>query len=286
MSTRPLNIHAIILALNEEIFIKAQLDAIYPFCNHVSVITQYDRDWYGHAVTPDKTANIVLNYADPQGKINLIVRRLPDEAAARNMEMLAFNKKSYKHTLSHGRPMEDIASFHQAPDYFWIIDADEMYDISTIPAILNYLDEKSPRGMRITGYNYIRNWHQRVPRSVVDFTHFGFIKPGVLFEQRRTVSWNQSRLSKLFKLMHLPDASNKLYGFISCPESVGVFHHGCWLGDNKRISEKFSKSSHKESQDFETDSVDRIAFQHITFNNLPVNIQTAAWPNGYIDKNG
>jgi hypothetical protein len=279
-----LNIHAIILALNEEIFIKAQLDTIYPFCNRISVITQYDRDWYGSAVKPDKTTNIVLNYPDPDSKINLLVRRLPDEAAARNMEMLAFNRKSYKNTISHGRSMDDIKSFHNPPDYFWIIDADELYDTDTIPAMLNYLTNNRPNGMRVTGYNYIRNWHQRVPRAVVDFTHFGFIKPGILFEQRRTVSWNQSRIAKLLKMAHLPDFSNKLYGFVTCPESVGVFHHGCWLGDNKRITEKFSKSSHRESKDFESDSVDRISFEYIPFNKLPINIQKAEWPLNYIDE--
>ena len=277
-----LNIHAIILALNEDIFIRAQLDTIYPYCKRISIITQYDRDWYGTPVRPDRTSKIILDYPDPLGKISLAVRRLPDEAAARNMEMLAFNKKSYRHTLSHGRSMADIADYHNSPDYFWIIDADEMYDVATLPAILNYLNEKRPRGMRITGYNYLRNWHQRIPNSVVDFTHFGFIRPGVLFEQRRTVSWNQSRLAKLFKTLRLPDWSNQLYGFINCPQSVGVFHHGCWLGDNNRIAEKFSKSSHRESKDWESDSVDTIPFENIAFDQLPVNIQQAQWPVGYI----
>jgi hypothetical protein len=283
VSTSQLKIHAIILALNEEAFIKAQLDTIYPFCHAISIITQYDRDWYGNKVQPDDTAKIVLNYPDPEGKINLLIRRLPDEAAARNMEMLSFNKKSYRGTLSHGRSMNDIADFHNPPDYFWVIDADEIYDVATIPAILNYLQAKRPNGMRITGYNYIRNWNQCVPRDVVDFTHFGFLKPGRLFEQRRTVSWNLTRLSKFFKMLHLPDLSNKLYGFINCPESVGVFHHGCWLGDNSRIAEKFSKSSHRESKDWETDSVDNITFKHIPFNQLPVNIQEAHWPENYIN---
>ncbi len=284
MPDSSLKVHAIILALNEAIFIKAQLDTIYPYCHAISVITQYDRDWYNNPVQPDDTVKIVSNYPDPAGKINLLIRRLPDEAAARNMEMLAFNKKSYKSTLSHGRSMDDIAAFHNPPDYFWIIDADEIYDVATIPGILTYLEQKRPNGMRITGYNYIRNWHQCVPRSVVDFTHFGFLKPGILFEQRRTVSWNQNRLSKLFRMMRLPDVSNNIYGFITCPESVGVFHHGCWLGDNSRIVEKFNKSSHRESKDWEAGSVDKFVFDHVPFNKLPVNIQQAKWPAGYINK--
>lgn len=286
MNTGVLNIHAIILALNEDVFIKTQLDTIYPYCKAISIITQYDRDWYGTKVNPDNTVQQVLSYPDEAGKINLCVRRLPDEAAARNMEMLSCNKKSYRHTLSHGRSMEEIAAFHNPPDYFWVIDADEIYDTATIPDILQYLSSKTPRGMRITGYNYLRDWNHRVPREVVDFTHFGFIKPGILFEQRRVISWNQSRLSKLFKTLHLPDWSDKIYGFINCPESIGVFHHGCWLGDNTRIAEKFSKSSHRESKDRESDAVDKISSQYIPFNQLPVNIRQTVWPDNYIHNNG
>jgi len=279
-----LKIDAIILALNEEVFIKAQLDTIYPFCRHISIVTQYDRDWYGSTLVPDNTVKIILEYPDPEGKINLLVRRLPDEAAARNMEMLSFNKKAYRNTISHGRPMEDIASFHNRPDYFWIIDADEIYDSGTIPAILHYLANTMPRGMRVVGYNYSRSWHKRIPRDIVDFTHFGFIKPGLLFEQRRVISWGQSRLSKLFRIMGLPDWSNKFYGFITCPESVGIFHHGCWLGDDKRIKEKFGKSSHRESKDWGSEFVDATPYEYIAFKDLPINIQNAVWPLNYVNR--
>lgn len=282
MNIKEFKIHAIILALNESIFIKAQLDTIYPFCHAISIITQYDRDWYGKMVIPDSTVQQILNYPDEAGKIQLCIRRLPDEAAARNMEMLSFNRKSYRKTLSHGRPMEDIANFHEPPDYFWIMDADELYDDSTIPFILEYLQQKKPRGMRVTGYNYLRSWNQRVPRNIIDFTHFGFLKPGVLFEERRVISWNESRISKILKLLHLPDFSSSLFGFINCPEEVGVFHHGCWLGNNERIRAKFDKSSHNESKEWEASSVDVINSIFIPTSELPKNISTATWPEGFI----
>lgn len=278
-----LKIHAIILALNEEVFIKAQLDTIYSFCNAISIITQYDRDWYNQKVSPDSTVSKILDYPDSQGKLNLCVRRLPDEAAARNMEMLSFGKKSYRNTLSHGRPFNEIATFHDAPDYFWIIDADELYDIETIPNILNYLHLKKPRGMRVTGYNYLRTWNQRVPKEVVDFTHFGFIKSGLLFEQRRVISWNEFRLAKLFKMLHIPNWSAQFFGFINCPESIGVFHHGCWLGDNKRIRNKFDKSSHQESREWNADSVDVIPSVYVPYADLPTNIQNAKWPENFFN---
>ncbi len=273
-----MKIHAIILALNEEIFIENQLNTIYPYCSKISVITQYDRDWYGRFVKPDNSIKIINNYPDPEGKINLVIRRLPDEASARNMEMLSFNNKCYRNTISHGRPFKDIRLFHEPPDYFWIIDADEFYDVNTLPQILSFLEKRKPRGMRVTGYNYVYNWNNRVPRSVIDFTHFGFIKPGVLFEQRRTVSWNEFRIKKLLRILKLPDFSSMLFGFITCPESIGVFHHGCWIGDPERINAKFKKSSHKENHQNTLSDLDAIKTEFVPRNSLPINIQSAQWP--------
>ena len=284
MSQSKLILHAIILALNEEPFIKVQLDTIYPFCNRISIITQYDRDWYGQMLTPDATVSIILNYPDPDGKINLIIRRFPDEAAARNMEMLSFNRKSFNGIKSHGASLAEINDFHSPPDYFWIIDSDEIYDSDTLPGIIDYLILKRPSGMRITGYNYLRNWNRRVPREIIDFTHFGFLKPGLLFEQRRVISWNESRLAKFLKAVRLPDFSAKIFGFITCPEEIGVFHHGCWLGDNDRIVKKFSKSSHMESKEWAPDSVDLIKTIYVDRENLPENIRNANWPKNYFSE--
>src|SRR6266513_4050250 len=104
----PLRIHAIVLALNEEVFIENQLRTLYPFCSGISVLTQYDRDWYGNAVKPDRSAELVLNFPDPEGKIHLVVRRFPDEAAARNAEMLALSASPDRRVMSHGSPMSRI----------------------------------------------------------------------------------------------------------------------------------------------------------------------------------
>jgi hypothetical protein len=232
-----MRIHAIVLALNEEQFIEHQLRTLYPFCAGISIVTQYDRDWYGDAVEPDSTVPRVLGFPDPEGKLHLVVRRLPDEAAARNSEMLSLISRPHRQVMSHGSSPERIRQFHQPPDYFWIVDADELYDPETLPAILEYLQKHRPRGMRVHGYNYVKTWNRRVPSEVVQFCHFGFIKPGILFKMRRTVSWNESRLAKLLQILRLPDFSARIWGFIECPWSVGFFHHGCWLGTKQRLIE-------------------------------------------------
>src|SRR5437762_3496713 len=128
-----LRVHAIILALNEELFIKNQLKMLYPFCSGISVLTQYDRDWYGRRVSPDQTTNLVANFPDPEGKIHLVIRRWPDEAAARNSEMLCLIARPDRRVMSHGSAVARIRDFHHTPDYFLIVDADEFYDPKTFP---------------------------------------------------------------------------------------------------------------------------------------------------------
>src|SRR5258708_15091841 len=96
-----LRVHAIILALNEEVFIQNHLRTLYPFCSGISVLTQYDRDWYGKPVKPDRTVELVSNFPDPEGKIHLVVRRFPDEAAARNCEMLVLSSNTHRQIMYH-----------------------------------------------------------------------------------------------------------------------------------------------------------------------------------------
>jgi hypothetical protein len=284
MSSPP-RIHAICLALNEEVFIENTLRTLYPFCSGISVLTQYDRDWYGKPVEPDGMLQRVAQFSDPEGKIHLVLRRFPDEAAARNMEMYSLLARPHRGTQSHGRDWRDIASFHEPPEYFWIVDADEIYDPETVPAILDHLAKLRPRGMRVLGHNYVRTWNRRVPVDEVRFCHFGFLRAGVMFENRRVVSWNESRVAKLLGLLKLPDFSAKLWGFVECPAEVGVFHHGCWLGDDGRLKSKSVKSSHQKDWDPGYGAqIDAIRTVRVPTAQLPRSIREGTWPEGWIER--
>jgi hypothetical protein len=279
-----LHLHAIVLALNEELFIENCLKTLYPFCQGISVLTQYDRDWYGKKVSPDQTADKVLDYPDPQGKIHLVMRRYPDEAAARNSEMKALVARPDRGIMSHGSPMDRIRSFHAEPDYFWIVDADEIYDTTTLPAILDRLERRRPRGMRVHGLNHLRTWNRQVPFEVVPFAHFGFLRPGINFECRRTVSWNESRLAKAFRMLRLPDFSARAFGFETCPREVGFFYHGCWLGGRQRLAAKVAKSSHGDTNNSEYRSmVEAYPTRFVPRESLPLNIREGAWMPGLIE---
>src|SRR5436189_5891418 len=138
--------------------------------------------------------------------------------------------------------------------------------------------------MRINGFNYVRTWNRRVPSDVVRFCHFGFVRPGVLFKMRRTVSWNESRFQKLLRILRLPDFSARAWGFIECPWSIGFFHHGCWLGTKQRLIEKAARSSHPDmaSPDFPT-RVANIRSNYIPREELPKNLRNGEWPDHFFE---
>jgi hypothetical protein len=278
-----LKIHVICLALNEEIFIEEFLKALYPFVQGISVITQYDRDYYGNKVVPDRTVEKVLKFPDIDGKIHLVVRRFNDETAARNHEMNALNHNPAKSIVTHGTDITNILEFHKKPDYYLIADADEIYDSETFPSIMEYLAKKKPNGMRITGYNYYWTWNQRVPKSHEHFLQFGFVRPGLRFKIRRLITFNETRIRKQLLRFHIPDFSAKLYGFIECPESTGVFHHGTYLGDEKRHREKLAKHSHKHELDIENyiSNLKNVPTLKVLNKELPKNIVNGNWPKNF-----
>lgn len=282
-----MRIHAIIIALNEEDFITETIRPLYDHCSGISVVTQYDRDYYGKLVKPDSTVEKVLSFPDPSGKIHLVVRRYNDETASRNHEMKSILIDASKKIQPHGVPIENVAAFHKKPDYFLICDADEIYDIATIGNIIRYLKLKKPRGMRVSGYDYYHNWNRREPREQYTHHHFGFVKAGIFFEQRRVISWNEFRLNKLGGKIGIgKKLGSILHGFIDCPWEVGMFHHAGYIRKSKeKFAEKISKHSHPEAHD--TSFLEgRLSIQHqfVETALLPENIRNGQWPSNFFEQ--
>ncbi len=282
-----MNIHAIIIALNEEDFITETIRPLYGHCSGISVITQYDRDYYGKPVQPDTTIQKVLAYPDPIGKIHLVVRRYNDETASRNHEMMAVLQDASAGILSHGVPLKEIRRFHQKPDYFLIVDADEIYDINTIGGIIEYLGQHRPRAMRVSAYDYCHNWNRRTSRDEYVHHHFGFVKAGLMFEQRRVLTWNEYRINRLFSFLGKRiKAGTRLYGFIDCPWEVGMLHHAGYVRRNRqRLREKMEKHSHLEAhtENFLDKWLDR-KLTYVPTNELPENIRNGEWPQGFFEE--
>lgn len=280
-----MKIHVIIIALNEEDFIQETIKPVYAHCSGISVITQYDRDYYGKIVKPDSTVQKVLDFPDPEGKIHVVVRRYNDETASRNHEMKALMFDASRHIQSHGVSMKLIQEFHAKPDYFLICDADEIYDAETFPSIIEYLKQKKPHAMRISGYNYFLNWNRREAREKYVHKHFGFVKAGLFFEQRRVLSWNESRINNLFSKIGIINFGSRLYNFIDCPWEVGMMHHAGYVRrDKKKLIEKLNMHSHIENHSPEF--LEKILSKNYDFvpkNELPINIQTGIWPSSFFE---
>lgn len=276
-----LRIHAICIALNEEDFIIEFLKSMYAFCSGISIITQYDRDYYGRLVIPDETVKHALNFPDPESKINVVARRYNDETASRNHEMMSVLCDGSKGIRPHAVSMAQVKHFFEAPDYFLIVDADEIYDVETLPGIIDYLKIKKPKAMRVSAYEYGFNWNMRVPEEVWLHHQFGFVKAGVLFEERRVITWNEYRLKKLLRFFKLKETlSNPILGYIDCPQEVGMFHHGAYVRRNHaKMIEKMTKHSHRENHDpGYLENVLKQKYMLIPTAQLPVNIRTGNWP--------
>ena len=282
-----MRIHAICIALNEEDFIVELIKSMYPFCSGISIVTQFDRDYYGKSVIPDNTVNYALNFPDPEGKIHVIARRYNDETASRNHEMMSILSDGSNGIRPHGVPLEQVKKFFEPPDYFLIVDADEIYDVTTLPAIVEFLSNKKPKAMRVSAYEYGFNWNLRVPPETWIHHQFGFVKAGLMFEERRVITWNEYRLKKLFSKLKLnPTLSNNVLGYVDCPREVGMFHHAAYVRrDKQKIIQKMSKHSHPENHNPEyLENILKQKYDFIPTEELPINIQEGNWPTEFWDK--
>lgn len=283
-----LRVHAIIIALNEEPFIANTIAPLYEQCSGISVISQYDRNYYGDRVLPDGTINYVLNHPDPEGKISLVVRRYTDEAVSRNHEMLSLCTKPWKGVTPHFDDMRNLLAKHKSPDYFLVVDADEIFDTQTFPNVISFLEKSRPRILKIHGYEYAGSWNRRVPPSIWTNHRIGFIRAGIRFSQRRNACPWENRIRAISKRVRLsPELVSRFFGILSCPMEVGVFHHGGLVRCRERLVSRANNHSEKLDYCFTGEQAIKLQSQQadwIPTSQLPVNIRDASWPDGLIDR--
>lgn len=287
-------IHAICLALNEEHFLAEQLELLYPFCSGISVITQYDRDYYDQRVRPDRTVPRVLEHPDPEGKIALVVRRWRDETVARNHEMLSVLARPHRKVDPHGTTMDVLRRRHAPPDYFLIVDADDFFDVDRIEGVLDHLEATRPRAMRMHFRNYIGTWNAVLPPEEAPTCSFVFVRAGILFQRwrilsRREFAWNGfryntprrwwSRRQRILAASGLSHLVERAHGFTVCPPEVGVMHHAQWIGGARRIEDKLRKSGNQSHNDPRFREVLRtLPKTFVPTEELPRNIREGSWP--------
>jgi hypothetical protein len=244
-----MRITAIIVALNEAPFIATAVAAIYPFVDRIFIQTGYDRSWNNQRVEPDGTVDEVLALPDPGGTISLLIRRIPDEALARNLLMrMDGYDLDHRHHNTVGMQAE-VASFCEGADYFWVLDGDEIYDPRSIGALLGYLKATLPNVLLVRGINYFRSWNYVVDPSD-NFFQPGFVKPGILFRENRNLDSSKywrllfNKYTRRLGADGLEPRVRALTGILRAPEDVAVFHHAAYVGDDARMLKKIRLSVH------------------------------------------
>jgi len=280
-----LRVHAIIIALNEDYFIRETIRPLYPHCSGISVLTQFDRNYRGERVLPDKTVENVLSFDDPDGKISLVMRRYIDEAACRNHEMLAVLNSPYKRIKPHDATRSELGQKYSRPDYFLIVDADEIFDIDTVGNLFEFVQRRKPRVCRIEGYEYAGSWNRRVSPERWVNRRIGLIRPGIFFKTRRAISLWEHRLKRVCKRMSMNESFvDRLLGLDICPREIAAFHHGGLVRSAVRLAARANNHSEKSLYEF-VNYLAEDATQEandVATLDLPRNIIEAGWPEGLI----
>ena len=243
--TRGTSFHAVLLVLNEQTFLEASLRSIYPHATGITVVTSYDHDRFDRRVEPDGTVSMLLSRAlDPDAKVNVIVAAEGSEPALRNRAM-AFASLPPGARPTGPDPRAGDRRVEQ-PDWFWIVDADEIYDDADVARLKRWITEHPARAYRLHAFNYWRSWNWRIEERE---PYLVLVRPGRWFGSLRHLRapFLHRVAQKLAHERLLPPAlAARLQGERVVPRDVAVFHHGSYLGDRARIATKFGSSGHRD----------------------------------------
>lgn len=294
-----MRVHAIYAVLSEADLFFASLAAVYPHVDGVTVITAYDRDWKGRHQAPDDLVPRLLDHeGDPERKLDLLISYDSNESRCRNraMDFAAPRAISTRLVRQHesDRPLDRI-------DYFWIIDADEIYDSASVRRLFGYVEDTGEPFYQVAALTYFKSWNFRVDTSEA-FTAF-------VRSDRRLGKSRDPRPNLMTKsLARLGPSGNSLgrrfLGWHRIPSEVGVFHHGSYVGPRSRIAKKVQSSSHEDQMkpDWLTSVWDKWtpastnfhpvqpkAFpsaRRVDLGTLPTEIRDWPWPPGYLEIDG
>lgn len=289
-----MRVHAIYAVLNDLHLFRASIASIYEYVSGITVITGYDRDWKGNPYPVEGIVDAVLSReVDPERKVGLVIAWDPNEARARNraMDFADPPQRSRRVLMQHPADREP-----SPPDYFWIIDADEIYESVHIDRLLAYVDRGRRRYYQVPGVQYFKYWNYRV-EGYEWFTAF------VRADQRVGTIRNPfpTHISRVLHRARAPGLANRLLGLEKIPPDVGFFHHGTYVGPRSRIEAKTRYSGHShlmqtgwlenvwdrwhpEMRDLHpVDPPTMPATVAVPLSRLPAEITSHSWPDGYLE---
>ena len=293
----PVRIHAIYAVAGDCELFEASLHSIYDQVDGITVITGYDRDWSGSERSSAAiVARVLTRELDPEGRVQVLVDRETNEARTRNraMEFAAPSRRarSVRRQSGYDRIM-------QPPDYFLIIDADEVYEAGAIDRIRDYVRAHRRRRYRIAGFRYFKRWNWRVTGTEYSIS---LVRADIRLPYLRRLCLPRIRRA----IARVPLMPNRLcqvaLGYTDIPTEVATFHHGSYVGPRKRILDKLASFGH--AAEVPGDWIERIwdgfepsmrdlnpaypslypACEEISVGTLPAEIRDHSWPEEYLDR--
>lgn len=231
-----IRLHALYLVLGDVEFLESSVRSIYDEVHGITVITTYDRDWRGAPRPADAVVDVVLSRAlDPERKIELVVMNETNEARARNraMDLAAPRGKSIGVRRQH-----DHDEAFVRPDYFVIIDPDEVYERGTITRLAAYAEHDGRPLYRVAAVRYFQRWAFRVVGHEWSTV---LVRADVRLNDLRNKRASVARRGLAFLF---PRLRPWLLWSEDVPCDVAVFHHGSYVGPRERIARKLASFGH------------------------------------------
>jgi hypothetical protein len=294
---RPLRLHAIYAVLDETALFRASVTSIYPHVEGITVITTYDRDWEGRRRDASPLVPLVLGRdLDPDRKIELVIANETNEARARNraMDLAAPRRASIRVRRQH---QHDDA--YVVPDYFLIIDSDEIYEAGTLDRLKDHVAQQRRPLYRVACRRYFKRWNYRI-EGLEWMLAFVRADQRLPYLRMRPVGLHRRAAA------HLPGMPatlrSRLRGAVDIPADVGIFHHGSYVGPRSRIAAKLASFGHShevrvnwledvwdrwtpDARDFNPTHPARFpSAERVSTDALPVEIAGQPWPADYIER--
>lgn len=294
--SEPLRVHALYVALDEPALFRASVASIYDHVDRITVITTHDRDWHGHPREPTAITAMVLGRdLDPDRKIDLIVSSETNEARARNRAM---DYSAPRGASLRVRRQHDRDATYVPPDYFLVVDCDEIYRADDLERLKAYVADSRRPLYRVPCVRYFKRWNFRIEGFEWAVT---FVRADQRLPYLRMRKPNLARRA-LARVPGMPRAArDRLLGFVDIPPEVGVFHHGSYVGPRHRIEQKLGSFGHAHevvpgwldhvydpwtpaARDFNPAVPERFpAAGEIAVHELPPEISAFPWPDDYLE---
>lgn len=295
MSSKPLRLHAIYLVLGDAAFLEASVRSIYEWVDGITVVTTYDRDWCGKTRPPDDAVRMVLERLfDPDRKIDLIIASETNEARSRNRAM-DFANPTHRSRRVRKQHAGDLPL--PQPDYFLIIDPDEIYDVDGVQRLAEYASRDRLPIYRVAAHRYFKRWIYRVDGFEWSTA---LVRADMRLKSLR--NWEPAFWRRVARAAPglSPRARSRILCIADVPPEIVVFHHGSYVGPRERIVAKLASFGHAAevrrgwleavydrwtpaSRNFNPVWPELYpSAEEIPLSALPPAIRESTWPDGYL----